>query len=222
MRCSGLTAALAAWAAIGCSPSAQPQPEEAFGATPETQTTKDASVKVGDGPFGFEFGMSIADVKGASPLEKPGFYEVTSPPKSHPDFEGVVLVAYPETGICQIRGVGRTIEGDGSGGQVRAKVDALSEALSTKYGQATKFSHCSGGEIQCDDQFWMMTLDGGERAYGYEWVEPNEAMEKNRIGEIYVAASALNIQASYPRIEFHSEDKAGCNKAEKATSVSSL
>lgn len=166
--------------------------------------------------------MPIAEAGGATPLEKPGYYEVTALPKPHPDFESVVLVAYPDTGICEIRGIGRTIEGDGSGGRIRAKVDDLSDALSTKYGKSTKFDRCSGGEIQCDGQFWMMTLDSGERAYGHEWTTQNDTMRKNKVGEIYVGAAAVNIQASYPLLEFHSDNKTGCDKAEKASSVSSL
>jgi hypothetical protein len=209
--------------AIGaCSPKAESEPGEALGATSIAGGAPADTKPVGEGPFGLTLGMKIEDVGGARPLEKPGFYEVAAPPKPHPDFESVVLIAYPETGICLVRGIGRTIEGDGSGGQIRAKVDGLAAALSTKYGKSAKLDDCSGGDIQCSNEFWMMTLDGGDRAYVYKWTAQNPLMKKNRIGEIYVAASAGNIQASYPMIEFHSEDRTGCTAAERAASASSL
>ena len=174
-----------------------------------------------DGPFGIAMGSPIAEVEDAKALDKPGFYQVASPPKGHPDFESVVLIAYPQTGICLIRGIGKNLESDGAGIEIRSKVDNLAAALDTKYGKSEKADACAGGDVQCSGEFWMMTMSGGERAYAYQWNKPTNAT-KIGIGEITVAAQAADIQTSYPILEFRSNNKDACLKAERSASASSL
>lgn len=175
-----------------------------------------------DGPFGFEMGQPIDEVAGAEELDVPGLYRVESPPKPHSDFEVTVLEAYPNTGICMIRGVGRTILGDGAGAAIRSKVDDLASALETKYGQPAKQDICVAGSIKCRSNFWMMTLDDNERRYGYEWSNQNETMKSAGIGKIGVGAMAANIQDTWPVLEFQSADTKACEVARKASSADAL
>jgi len=166
--------------------------------------------------------MQIEEVSGAKALEEPNLFELANPPKSHPDIESVVIVAYPRTGICTIRGIGRNLDGDGAGISIRTKVDALAEALGSKYGKGEKHDGCAGGDVACEAQFWMMTLSGGERVYAYEWNTQNENMKKNGLGQIFAAAQAADIQTTYPVLEFHSASKAACDAASKESSASAL
>ncbi len=176
---------------------------------------------VRDGPFGFAMGQPISEVPEAKESE-PGFYTVTSPPKPHPDFEMIALEAYPDTGICTIRGIGRDLQSDGGGASIRTKVDSLSEALKTKYGMPRKNDRCYGNDISCRNEFWMMTLSSNERIYGYFWEKPNEAMKAANIGEIAVGAMASNIADTYPVLEFYSEDVEACETARNAVSAEAL
>jgi len=173
------------------------------------------------GPFGFNMGQSIEGLS-LEKLEKASFYIASSPPKSHPDIETVVIEAYPETGICQIRGVGRDISNDGDGLQVRQQVKDLAGALETKYGSRRLVNRCSGGDIQCRNDFWMMTLNDGERFYGYHWDKAKLADKPGTMGEITVAAAASNINDSYPIVEYHSAKVRECEKARKSVSATSL
>jgi hypothetical protein len=204
----------------GCSPEKKADANSALGASAShpVESTKN----VNDGPFGIAMAGAIDDVPGAEPFDKPGLFKVGNPPKSHPDFESVVLVAYPDTGICQIRGIGRDLANDGSGSLIQSKIDSLSDALTTKYGKPETIDGCSGGDIACDSQFWMMTLLGGDRVYGRKWTLPNDMMKRNKVSEIYLVGNASDIQTSYPILEFHSADKSACKKAEQASSASVL
>ena len=199
--------------------------EDAFGAanTTSAAAAEDKKAPVPSGPFGFSFGTDISKVEGAKLLEgKTALYSVASPPKPHPDFESVVLEAYPGVGICIIRGIGRDLEGDGAGVQIRTKVDSLAEALATKYGKPKKNDVCSGSEISCQEQFWVMNMTNGERWYGHSWETANAVMKQNGIGEITLAARAADIQTTYPVLEFLSANKAQCAAAAKASAADAL
>lgn len=205
------------------------QPSGSNQTTESTNTTVGSAIQkkgtqeisAADGPFGYVMGQSI-DRLGLEKMDRPGYYRTSTPPKPHDDFESVVIEAYPETGICLIRGVGKDIDGDGSGATVRGKVQELAEALATRYGEGKKLDNCSGGDVQCDSQFWMMTLEGGERYYGYEWMRQTEKMKTSDIGSIDVGARAGSISTSYALIEYNSSNKATCDNARRASSASSL
>lgn len=187
----------------------------------DAKVAPNEQVAVADGPFGFTMGQAIEGLQ-LKKMEKPGFYETDAPPKAHADFETVVIEAYPGAGICQIRGIGKNIEGDGDGSQIRSRIDELAATLATKYGSGRKVNRCSGGDIACDAQFWMMTMTNGERLYGYSWDDANAAMKTANIDSIIAAANAANISASYPVVEYHSSKTKSCDAARKAASAASL
>lgn len=216
-----LAAVLATFAAASCSPASD---EEALGGMEMSVEEAGVMAKADarDGPFGFEMGQSIRDVVGAEKIDAPGLYRVNSPPKSHSDFEAIILEAYPDTGICKIRGIGRDLLGDGAGASIRGKVDDLAKALETKYGAPRKSDRCIADRIKCDPSFWMMTLDDNERVYAYLWESQSEGMKAANIGEIAVGAAATNIQDSYPILEFYSADASACEAARNSSSADAL
>lgn len=201
----------------GCSVETTPENSAATGvASPEQAKASNAK----DGPFGFEMGQAVDGLA----LEKgphPNHYTTGSPPRPHSEFETVAVIAFPETGICQIRGIGRNKDNDGNGSNVRASVDALASAMATKYGKGSLVDACSGGSVQCENQFWMMTLNGGERFYGYGWETPNKQMKSAHIGTIYAYARAGDISTSYSMVEYTSSNPE-CKEAEKKASAEAL
>jgi hypothetical protein len=174
-----------------------------------------------EGPFGIRLGSPLDSVPGITRGDD-GIYSTRTPPEPHPDFEEIVVVGYPGVGICTVRGIGRTIENDAGGNAVRASVDELAEALATKYGTPERIDACSGGDIQCESQFWMMTLLQGQRSYGARWRTANAEMRRNHIGSLLVVARAPNISASVPVIEYQSDNVEGCRAAERRQRASAL
>lgn len=213
-----LTVIAALFLIAGCSADEEGDPLGEFTGTSSEEGT---AIAARAGPFGFDMGQKIDRVDGAEEL-RPNLYEVTSPPKPHPDFESVVLGAFDGTGICTIRGLGRDLENDGGGLSIRAKVDSLAEALEVKYGKPTKIDACSGDDITCDEKFWMMFLREGRRAYGYTWPSQNSAMKAAGIGDLVVLAQAGDISTSYPVLEFNSAEAEECRAAENAASAAAL
>lgn len=224
---SSLAALMFAFLIPSCGPSPSSVQEDLPLVNAADQTISNSmptppSTPASNGPFGIALGSAIDTVPGIKPMDMPGLFKTATPPKAHPDFETVVLVAYPETGICQIRGIGRTDNNDGAGASIRAKIGRLADALSTKYGAGESISACAGGEVQCQSQFWMMTLQGGERVYGHKWEKQNDAMKDTKIGSIYLVAAAEDISSTYPVLEFHYQDSSRCESAQKALSASAL
>jgi hypothetical protein len=175
-----------------------------------------------DAPFGIAFGTDISRLGGVAPLDRPGRYLVTTPPRPHPDFDSVAVTAFPETGVCAIRGIGHPITGDATGASIRALIDSTARTLEGKYGAGTRIDECDAGEIQCESQFWMMTLQDGARTYGYRWVTPSAAMRRERIADIVITASADSMTTSSALIEFRSLNRRDCEAAQSRVSASAF
>jgi hypothetical protein len=188
----------------------------------ETASSKAGARATPDGPFGIALGATVQSVPGLTRREDEGLYSTRNPPVPHPDFEEIAVVAYPDAGICTVRGIGRQIENDASGITVRSAIDGLADALSTKYGTPERLDACSGGDIACESQFWMMTLLQGQRTYGARWETQNDTMRRNRIGSIYLVASAPSINSSAVLIEYHSSNRRACEAAERRERASAL
>jgi hypothetical protein len=202
----------------------QGEPTAAAGnqaAIPSSQPSQ-AQSPLGDGPFGLSMGAAVDSLQGFTPGERPHIYRTSSPPKAHPDFSEVVVVAYPGAGICLIRGVGANIPNDGAGLNIRSKVDELARALQTRYGPGRKVNTCAGSDVACEEQFWMMTLSQNERTYAHVWETQNEAMRKARIGDIYIGAQGAGIDASFPMIEYSSADRKTCAQAAASAGAEAL
>jgi hypothetical protein len=176
---------------------------------------------VNNGPFGIGIGQSITDLGETTKLDAPGLYKIESPPKPHSAFETVVVVAYPETGVCVIRGIGRNIDNDGAGVATRGAVDELADALRTKYGSARKIDTCFGSG-SCNPEYWMMYMSNNERYYGYEFKEKSTVFQSLKLREVDVAARVSDTQTGYAIVEYQGTNKESCDAAAKRGSAESL
>lgn len=169
------------------------------------------------GPFGISMGAPLSSVGPSEATDKGGTYAVKSPPNPSDDFPQVAVEAFPSTGICKIYGVGEKISGDNLGDQLRGRMSAVAEALQIKYGSSRKIDECAN---TCESQFWTMSIEQGERRYGYEWGHP-KTMPGSLIGEIKITTT---VELLDPRmlILYQSANKVGCAKAENAAKAGSL
>lgn len=178
------------------------------------------TVPSGNGPFGIEMGSKLSNLGKSEPLPKAGMFEIKEVGRPDPEMESVLVEAYPTSGVCQIRGIGRDLQNDGAGSSGRAAVEQLAEALRTKYGAGKKLDSCSGGDVACESEFFMMTLRQGERYYGYSW--ENLKGRSDHIGSIYLALSASDSSTTYPVVEYHSDKTTECKAAAAKLKASSL
>jgi hypothetical protein len=174
-----------------------------------------AEVAAADGPFGIALAGPVAALRGFQAGDRPGLYRTNAPPRRHPEFAEVIVTAWPDTGVCRIRGVSHAIRNDGDGSRARDTVDRLAGALEERYGPSETFDTCSASSVACEPEFWMMTLHDGERSYGRAWDRPSEAMRRNGISSIELGVIGVGISESVVAVEYQSSNAGGCAAAER-------
>lgn len=187
---SGWKAALAvtgaALALAGCEPAQG-------GAQTSTKATRSApkpAAPLAAGPFGIAMNTPIEKLHRDSRNDStsPGEYSLTDVPAPHPDLIAYVVMAFPETGVCGIRGVSASLDNDPHGSGIRSRVDALHDQLSVKYGAGKKSDFCV--DKYCSDQFWSQELSGKGRFYSYSWKSTPENPLPNHVKAIELMAGA--------------------------------
>lgn len=162
---------------------------------------------VGGGPFGFEMGAPVARFPNCAAKDNaPGGYLCSSAPKPYPAFEQYLVRATSETGICMIRGIGKTIDGDTLGIEIRSAADNLRDDISSKYGPASKKYDAAAG-LWGDPQYWMMGILKKSRVYGYSW---NLKAPVNGVTSIAIVTSALSSDSGFIGVEFTLSNAARC------------
>jgi hypothetical protein len=95
------------------------------------------------GPFGFEYGMTKAQVLAIvgqqNVLKDQDFLlRVASAPKPDDDFEAYLLLISPDKGLLKIIATGKTIDSSPIGTELRVHFGAMRDKLSKKYGPPTQ------------------------------------------------------------------------------------
>ena len=95
------------------------------------------------GPFGFEYGMTKAQVLAIvgqqNVLKDKDFVlRVATAPKPDDRFEAYALLFSPEKGLLKIIATGKTIDTSEFGVELRAYFGAMRDSISKKYGPPTK------------------------------------------------------------------------------------
>src|SRR5690242_8473129 len=88
-------------------------------------TVCQSTAQVASGPFGFERGMTLAQLSsllGNNTLvksSKPYMWQTTAAPKPHPSFESYLLIISPTDGLLKVIASGLTVDTSDSGTEVR-------------------------------------------------------------------------------------------------------
>lgn len=157
------------------------------------------------GPFGFERGMTKAQVislvgKSAVKEDSDGVLELTSAPKPHPDIDDYFLMISPAKGLVKILAVGKTIESNQAGDQVRSKFKDLKQALVARYGApAPDWDFVHTGSLFKEDRYFMMSLKEKERTLAAAW---EFSSSSDGLQNALVEANALNIEKGYISVAY--------------------
>lgn len=129
------------------------------------------------GPFGLEKGMSIRDITEACAGTRPvpssmdGFY-IIKPHKKHSEFENYYAKIDSDQGLNYIKAVGKSVECDVCGTEIRGRFEEMSGRLSAKYGKPVIIDTLKESVIDpVDDEYWMYTLRMKDRVLVAAWVE---------------------------------------------------
>jgi hypothetical protein len=72
-------------------------------------------------------------------------------------------------GLCNVTGIGRTIESSSFGRELQGEFNELRQALTGRYGPGQKYDFVDRGSIWDGDNDWMMALYKKERVLSAFW-----------------------------------------------------
>jgi hypothetical protein len=163
------------------------------------------------GPFGLAQGMTPAQI--GVPLEAlaAGHYRASSAPKAHSAFEQYLFKIGPGTGLCMVTAIGKTIDTNIQGSQLRAAFIDLSERLGASYGPARKVDRLLPGSRLRKPQDWMLALDQKQRVLAAIWDRRSGATLPPDLNSIAINAAALGTEFGYIQVEYAFANEAQCD-----------
>ena len=194
----------------------------------DSQSKQQPLLPAGDGPFGLDAGLTkknIEDMIGQTldvSETSTNLYFSKNIPKANSNFESYALVISPSVGLCQIRAIGKTINTDSYGIELKSVFEDLKSSLDSIYGKGKKEDFLYPGSIWKEPQDWMMGLYKKERIYLTEWKSGKDAMNKNRLSYIGMGIRPLNAASGYILLEYLFNNDRICQEEEKTAKKSSL
>jgi hypothetical protein len=209
----------------GCNkqPTQAQQPQAAPPAVKPVALKVTPVAKTYDGPFGLASGMSIAEIQELGFKEVDGVKDVYfgKAPKPVEGIDDYTVVAAPKAGVCTIQATALVGVVNGSGDQVREKVDGLAEAMEVKYGKPTKKINYYGEDVyKRNPQYWMMGLKEDSVIYGYVWKVGQQ--EPNGLKSIEITAGASSSDSGYATIRYRYNNLSLCQKEFKEQKAASF
>jgi len=154
------------------------------------------------GPFGFEKGMTREQIiqlvgkEAVSQQDKAPSYilALKTAPKPHPAFEEYILSISPKSGLLKLSAIGKTIDCDAYGTDLKTAFANIVSGVSKKYGPPEKTLDASTTDLFREPQKWMMALYDKDRILESFWkFEPTV----NNIKVMMVRANATSSDKGY-------------------------
>jgi hypothetical protein len=159
------------------------------------------------GPFGFEAGMTkeqIIKIVGDGAIKELSgdTLLLTNAPKADSNFESYALKISPENGLLKIVAMGKEINTNGFGNEVKSAFKDLKAVLAKIYGKPNhEMDLIQNGSIWLGPDDWMTGLFKRERALACSWTEiplPNNI----RVMGLDAVAKSKEIGCLYLSYEF--------------------
>jgi len=172
--------------------------------------TGTARIPAQGGPFGFDRGMTRAQVialvgQDAVDIEhsKDDLLRLKTAPKPHPAFDSYLLIISPEQGLLKVLGSGKTVDVGDDGADLKQAFEVVVDGLTQKYGAPTRtFDFCNGGTGCSDQQYWMMGLLQKNRKLEDFWELQGNPVH---VTIIDLEATALSMNSGYVSLGYEFE-----------------
>lgn len=130
------------------------------------------------GPFGINMGMSLTEVKQVSKITpkliQDNVYEIT-PPKTNDMFETYYVRIDPDYGVYWLKAIGKDIYTNGYGERLISTFETLITSIRKTYGEELyREDSLKGDSIWADSQYFMHTLQQGDRELNAAWSKFDE------------------------------------------------
>lgn len=172
-------------------------------------------------PFGLTKGLSVSQVGGKA-VGSGGMYRLTSVPKPHPAFESYLAQIAPKTGLCFLKGVGKTIQTNVFGSTLRIEYTKLRDQVSQTYGKYKESDSVLPGSIWTDPEDFMMGLLKKDRVLASQWDMTTGSTLKRSLKTILVGVQAQSQESGWIFIEYYFDNEPACQKEIDAATASVL
>ena len=177
---------------------------------PVVDSTDKSTVSTANGPFGLSQGMTLAQIGGKPEKGAPGKWKLASVPKPHSAFEAYIVQIGPTSGLCWIKGIGKTMKTSVYGSEVRSQFTDLKERLSANYGKSKNIDRLLPGSIWNDPRDWMMALLKKERLLFSIWDYESGATLNTELKSVGLIASALGTGEAFISVEYSFSNEEKC------------
>lgn len=131
-------------------------------------------------PFGITFGMPRSELEqliGTFAEAEPGTLVATTVPRPHPDFEHYVFFVSPTNGVCGITAMGKSVQMNAFGDQLKEAFAKIDGQLTERYGKAQQYTDMvKPGSIWNEPEDWSMALSLAERVLSKVWNPPASSL----------------------------------------------
>ncbi len=178
----------------------------------------------GNGPFGFEPGMKLEELKKIAKLtQKRDFvYSTDKAPSGHSAFEEYRVLVTPQHGLCKIMAWTPEITTGAYGEGVKDKFDTLSEGLTAKYGKSKKFDYLKSGSIWDEPRDWMMSLFKDERVLSALWSRESGSELPDTLESVDLEATGFDSGSAMIVLSYYFRNSDACIDWIKAQENSAL
>lgn len=178
------------------------------------------------GPLGLTKGMTLEQLqkKGALVEGTQTFtYTAKNLASGHPDFESYMFVVTPEHGLCKVVALGKTINTNVFGADVKSEYESLLNAITAKYGApSSTFDTLLAGSIWRDPNDWMMGLFKKERNLTSYWTLSTIKNLPDSLQSIMISASGLSPNKGYIHLGYEFDNFDKCKKSIEAKTNANL
>lgn len=168
------------------------------------------------GPFGVDMGMKVEELGEPESILSTGYYHFATLPKSHPAFEGYVVQATPEQGICWIKAVGLDIPTNEDGSELRAGFEEMRVKLQRVYGKHDMTNHLDPESIWNEPEDFMAGILFDERVYIADWSADYGSTLDDNLIKVGLLAEATENTIGYYSVEYYFENHERCDAEAEA------
>ncbi len=177
------------------------------------------SVSAFASPFGFSKGMSFEQVKEACGGREPvkiddGLYYIV-PVKQHPYFIRYIAWIDEKEGLNYIKAIGKDINTNGYGFELKSKFDSLETSLSKTYGKCDRTDFLMPGSIWDDLDDWMYALEKKERYLLSGWQRKYGSTLPDELESVGLIAMANSSYSGCIVLEYEFTNHEAINKAQQ-------
>ena len=170
--------------------------------------------------FGITPGTPIRQLRVLT--ERSPTYFKVDPPSKHPDFSSYMVHATPQSGVCQVMGIGITLDNDSYGNKAHAHFAELSRQLAIKYGKSEEYDVQRPNSIWNERREWAIGIAKGERYLTRIWSKKSQSSLPPGTAGIMLETAALDSNRTYLTLTYEFENSGKCEKEITSNNASRL